>query len=124
MEDETEEEGVKTVDNNGECWKDKQGRFHRLRGPAIIYPNGDMAWYRHGQLHRDDGPAIVYVNGDESWYKHGKLHRDDGPARIWSSEGIEEWWKDDKPYKPSAHEIMAWKLKKQQTSNTTQTNDF
>lgn len=32
------------------------------------------------ELHNDNGPAVVYANGDKAWYQHGKLHREDGAA--------------------------------------------
>lgn len=32
-----------------EYWKDKDGRFHREDGPAIIYSNGAWDWYIHGK---------------------------------------------------------------------------
>jgi hypothetical protein len=89
MEDETEEEGELEVYASGnKRWLDKEGRFHRLNGPAIIY-----------------------FDGDTYWYKHGKLHRDDGPAVEWPSDGTEEWYKDGEEYEPSAHELMVWKMK-------------
>ena len=74
-----------------ELWKDKKGSFHRLHGPAITHPNGDMSWYIHGQRHRDDGPAIY-----------------------WPERKIEVWYKDGKKYQPSAHELMVWKMKKKE----------
>jgi hypothetical protein len=91
MEDDPEEEGLEVTARPTLAprhWKDKKGDLHRLNGPAVIFNDGDTLWYRHGQMHRDDGPA-----------------------RIWVKYGIEEWYKDGKPYKPSAHEIMAWKMK-------------
>jgi hypothetical protein len=72
-----------------QAWCDSYKRFHRLNGPAVIYYDGSMSWIRHGRLHRDDGPA-----------------------REWPARGIETWWKDGKPYEPSAHELMVWKMKK------------
>ena len=89
---EDEEEGRLVVYNTGlydELWEDKEGLTHRLNGPAVIYAGGDTIWY-----------------------KHGKLHRENGPAREWPHDDVEEWYKDGKPYEPSAHELMLWKMKK------------
>jgi hypothetical protein len=88
MEDEEEGE-IKINAVSDKIWRDTKGNFHRLNGPAFVHKNGDCSWYRHGQLHRDDGPAVE-----------------------WPSDGTEEWYKDGKPYKPSAHELMVWKMKK------------
>ena len=89
---EDEEEGRLVPDRDfKEIWKDKEGYFHRLNGPAIIYTDGDMDWYIHGQRHRDDGPAIDWPYGR-----------------------IEEWWKDGEPYEPSAHDLILWKMKKKE----------
>jgi hypothetical protein len=93
MEDETDEE-VELAEcpiSGTKSWLDAAGYEHRLNGPAVIYADGDMMWYRHGQLHRDDGPALD-----------------------WPSENRFEWYKDDEPYEPSAHELMVWKMKKNQ----------
>ncbi len=48
--------------------------------------------------------------------KNGRVHRDDGPALIYyiGKELCEYWYKDGKPYEPSAHEIMVWKMKKKE----------
>ena len=75
-----------------------------------------IVWYDDiGALHRVDGPAFIHANGDRSWYRHGKRHREDGPAIEWLSENREVWYKDGKPYEPSAHELMLWKMKKKES---------
>ena len=100
MEDDPEEEGRLRLDSAGnELWYDKNGRLHRINGPAVIYKSGGMYWLRHGKLHCDDGPAIIHSNGEEQWLKH-HAH-----------------------YEPTAHELIVWKMRKQQISNqTTQTH--
>ena len=51
-----------------------------------------ICWYNDKEkLHRLDGPAIEYANGDKSWYMNGK------------------------PYTPSAHEIIIYKMKQKVT---------
>ncbi len=71
--------------------------------------DGTQVWYKEWELHREDGPAIIYPNGTQFWFKEGKLHRDDGPAVIYSN-GTQAWWKEYKKYKPSAHELINWKM--------------
>jgi hypothetical protein len=45
---------------------DKQLKYHRLNGPAIV-DEGYEAWYKNGELHRLDGPAVI--DGDKRyWY--------------------------------------------------------
>lgn len=98
--------------------------LHRENGPALIYPNGDYAWFlkgkRHrlggpaiqkkdleqwflnGKCHREDGPAFIqydhftygYNGGFKLWYNHGGLHRVDGPARVFSN-GSRDWVLND-----------------------------
>lgn len=70
----------------------RNGRLHRLGGPAIIRPDGSEKWYRYGKRHRVGGPAIFGPKGEERWYFRGKLHRDDGgPAVISPEYGRKEW---------------------------------
>lgn len=55
-----------------------------------IRSNGDKFWYnKQGKLHRLDGPAIEFANGDKEWWINGKRHREDGPAVI---AGENEYW--------------------------------
>jgi hypothetical protein len=75
-------------------WYDSNGKFHRDDGPAVIYADGDKAWYQHGKFHRDDGPAVEYADGDKFWYQHDKRHRYDGPA-VEHADGTNEWWLND-----------------------------
>ena len=77
---------------------------------------GTKCWYKDGELHREDGPATIYADGSQYWHKEGEIHRDYGPAVIWP-DGIEYWYKYGKPYEPSAHELMTWKMKQKQKTN-------
>lgn len=56
----------------GETWCDAQGKFHRVDGPAVIYPCGSVMHYRHGVWHNESGPAVVYASGVSIWYVDGK----------------------------------------------------
>jgi hypothetical protein len=60
----------------------RNDKFHRLDGPAVIYPEGSLFWFFEGKLHREGGPAVIIANGERSqrWYVHGQCHREDGPA--------------------------------------------
>jgi hypothetical protein len=78
-------------------WRNKEGEFHRLDGPAIEYVSGYKEWYQYGLLHRSDGPAREFVGGREEWWYKGELHRLDGPA-IKCADGT-EWWLNDILYK-------------------------
>ena len=51
----------------------KNGKRHRLDGPAIELYNGIKEWYKEGKLHRVDSPAIEYINGYKAYYIEGKL---------------------------------------------------
>ena len=41
-------------------------QLHRAGGPAVVYRNGNSAWWQNGQRHRIDGPAIEI--GSKAWY--------------------------------------------------------
>jgi len=84
--------------NGDKCWY-KEGKYHRLNGPAIIYPSGLKYWYKEGKLHREDGPAVNFPSGHKEWYKEGKYHRLDGPA-VEYPDGYKEWWIENKFYSP------------------------
>ena len=75
----------------------KEGKLHRLDGPAVEYVNGDKHWYKEGKRHREDGPAIEYLNGTKKWYVEGLTHRIDGPA-IEYPDGTKEWWIEGNEY--------------------------
>ena len=69
----------------------KKGKFHRIGGPAIEYPDGHKEWFVDGERHRIDGPAIEYPDGHEEWFLDGKRHRIDGPA-IELANGSKFWF--------------------------------
>lgn len=50
----------------------KEGKFHRLNGPAVESLNGEKYWYKEGKLHRIDGPAAEYSDGRKCWYYKGE----------------------------------------------------
>ena len=59
------------LDNFGnKLWRNKDGKFHRLDGPAVEFADGDKQWWKKGNLHRLDGPAIE-VGSYKAWWKNG-----------------------------------------------------
>jgi hypothetical protein len=54
--------------NGTKRWFNSNGEYHRDDGPAVIYADGDKAWYQHGVRHRADDPAIIGADGTEYWY--------------------------------------------------------
>jgi hypothetical protein len=73
----TEEYIVKISKNgfNQECqeWFDKQGKRHRVGGPAVDHPNY-QEYYKHGVPHRLDGPAFTYSTEQPSFFIEGKRY--------------------------------------------------
>ena len=111
------EELRRHVDTNGTVrYHNKDGKLHRLDGPALERRNGSKEWYQNGEYHRLDGPALERSNGYKEWYQNGKLHRLDGPAYE-GSDGYKEWYIEGKYYRtekewkkiccPSVEEIAA-----------------
>ena len=90
--------GPVTNANSDKVWY-KDGKRHRLDGPAVERANGDKVWYINGKRHRLDGPAVEYANGDKLWYKDGKRHRLDGPAVEYAS-GDSHWFLNDQILSP------------------------
>ena len=66
-----EEYQVKVYNNGDKFWY-RNGRYHRLDGPACEYVDGTKYWYQNDRRHRLDGPACEYVYGDKRWYIEGK----------------------------------------------------
>jgi hypothetical protein len=92
---------LKTDGLGNKIWKNKEGEYHRLDGPAIEFSNGHKChkeWWSDGKRHRLDGPAIEWANGSKQWYQNGLLHRLDGPATE-AFAGTKEWWKNGKKFK-------------------------
>lgn len=92
------------IENEKITWENKDKRFHRTDGPAVIEYYCDLkgvfikseTHYINGKKHREDGPALINSDGYREWYKNGELHRDDGPAIIHPN-GFEEFWINGKP---------------------------
>jgi hypothetical protein len=65
-----EEYIVRVYDNRTE-WRNKDGKHHRIGGPAEIRSNGHKEWWFNGQQHREDGPAVIFKDGTKAWYIKG-----------------------------------------------------
>ena len=39
----------------------------------VEYPNGSKLWYRNGKYHRVDGPAVENADGTKQWWLNDKL---------------------------------------------------
>ena len=37
-----------------------------------VSSDGTKHWFKNGKLHRINGPAIEFSNGEKRWYLHGK----------------------------------------------------
>ena len=83
------------IDDHGEKFWWKDGKWHREDGPAVEYRDGSTFWYKDGLRHRLDGPAIEDYDGDTCWYKDDDWHREDGPA-IEYYDGDKEWYIEDR----------------------------
>jgi hypothetical protein len=81
--------GIVEYSNGDKEWF-KEGKCHRLDGPAIEQSDGTKYWYLEGKRHREDGPAVEFSNGTKAWYKNGDRHREDGPACEYADGGV--WW--------------------------------
>ena len=80
-----------TDKHGNKFWRNKEGKIHRIDGPAIEFLNGHKEWYFKGKRHRLDGPAVERADGCKEWWIKGNLHRLDGPA-VEHSDGYKEWW--------------------------------
>lgn len=62
-------------------WRNKEGKLHRVDGPAVEFAIGTKRWHHNGILHRVGGPAVEWSDGSVEWYLN---------ARYFSSQ--EEWF--------------------------------
>ena len=52
---------TRTDDDYSTTYRNHLGQFHRVHGPAVIWPDGEQWWFQNRQRHRTDGPAIECV---------------------------------------------------------------
>jgi hypothetical protein len=85
-------ESILTLDRaENQFWRNKEGRLHRLDGPAIEYSSGTKEWWQNGKVHRLDGHAIEWADGRKWWCQNDLYHRVDGPAVI-ARGGVKAWY--------------------------------
>jgi hypothetical protein len=61
------------VELNGVVRFYKDGKLHRDNElPAVEYPSGIKYWMKDGKGHRLTGPAEIYPEGEEGYYINGK----------------------------------------------------
>lgn len=91
--------------NGNTMYYDKDGKFHKTDGPALVTESRDY-YYKHGKLHRTDGPAIYdYQHNKEEWYQNGELHRENGPA-IYQEGGDTEYFKNGERHRDNGPAII------------------
>ncbi len=72
IEQEQEDLIIRTVSEFGTIfYKNKEGAYHRLNGPAVEFSDGRKYWYKNDKLHRIDGPAAEYPNGKKQYWIEG-----------------------------------------------------
>lgn len=51
----------------------KNGKLHRIHGPAIEYKNGFKVWCKNGLLYKECGPEIIYNIYIKKWFINKKV---------------------------------------------------
>lgn len=69
-------------------------KIHNEHDAAIIYVNGDKAWYKNGLCHRVNGPAIKLFNGKNIWI-YAKKHLGSSDTG-YTQEQFESWQEQNK----------------------------
>lgn len=89
----------KLISENDIVYRNREGKIHRLAGPAYINRNmGSVEWWKEGKIHRTNGPAII-CKQLFIWAENGKLHNIDGPAIV-DPAGPLQYWIDGIKYSP------------------------
>jgi hypothetical protein len=94
--------GIAVWEDGTKIWY-KNGKYHRLDGPAVIrHVSGEEVWYKNGKLHRINGPSYKRKDGRKEWHINDKLHRLDGPAIITKDGKVEYWINNEQVSKEAA----------------------
>jgi hypothetical protein len=72
--------GITEGRSGGTHYHLRDGKLHRVDGPAVECADGTRVWWLEGKPHRIDGPAFEHADGTREWWLEGKLHRVDGTA--------------------------------------------
>jgi hypothetical protein len=70
---ETEKLKVETDENGTVTYRNADDELHNPYGPALIWADGDVAYYIKGRLHNENGPAIVHTDGSKEYYNNGNM---------------------------------------------------
>ena len=63
----------KSSRSDGTIYYTLNNQFHREDGPAIIYPYGAKVWFKNGRRHRLDGPAVENnADGENEYWINGE----------------------------------------------------
>ena len=57
----------KNIRKKMEVYQDSEGRYHRVDGPAVIWPSGQQEWWVNGKRHRENDPAYIGADGSQEW---------------------------------------------------------
>ena len=83
----------------------KDGKNHRLDGPAVIYTNDSKEYWVNGQKHCSSGPACIYKKIGKEWWFNGQKHRIDDPA-IELEDGTKEYWVNGKKHRENEPAVI------------------
>jgi hypothetical protein len=101
---------VEKYENGIIIYRNADGERHNQHGPALVYADGDIAYYIKGQLHNENGPAVVFADGHKSYYINGQLHNPNGPALVYPNR--------DKYYYINGEELTEAEFKAWQSNNS------
>lgn len=82
-------------DHGETAWFNKQGKFHRIGGPAQEFDNGDKVFYVNGKRHNEEGAAIQLADGRNLFFLNGKEMTE------------KQWAEEVKQYAPKAPQAKA-----------------
>ena len=102
---------VETDENGKITYRNADGKLHNAHEPAVIYPDGDKAYYLNGERHNPNGPAIIRPDGGKSYCINGEFHNPHGPAVV-ESDGYKAYYINGK--RLTEAEFKAWQT--QQTA--------
>jgi len=66
----------------------------KIKAKLHVDSFGNLYWYNQTeQFHRDeeDLPAIIYANGDKAWYRNGKYYRENSKPTFEYKNGTQDW---------------------------------
>ena len=87
-------------DINHRRWK-KDGRFHRIKGPALECPSGSETFWYASRMKKNGkrNIPIYYDRVVEAWFKNGEFHRESCLPAVKFSNNYEHFWENGIQYK-------------------------